>query len=72
MSAFHTATLYERQPPADRIAWILASATIPTPLHKKDDPPMYRREHTRLWNLECHRRAVKIRVVLDDLAKDWT
>ena len=69
MNPFHTNTLYAKQPPVDRIAWLLATATIPMNIHRQDDTPQYRHENTRLWNLEAYQRAVKIREVLNDLVK---
>ena len=69
MNAFHTTTLHAKLTAVDRVAWLLATATTPMEIHGKDDTPLYRREHTRLWNLETHRRAVTIREVLDDLGR---
>ena len=69
MNSFHTDTLYAKRAAVDRIAWLLATATTPMTIHGKDDTPMYRREHTQLWDIEVHRRAVKVREVLDDLGR---
>ena len=64
---FHCAHLYDGMEPVDRIAWILASATIPPNIHREDEPPKYRRAHKRLWDLEIHQRAVRIRAAIDDM-----
>ena len=66
---FHTAELYSALPAVDRIAWALAVATMHTLVNEEDHSAKYRECHRSLWNIEAHRRAVKLRDALVDLGK---
>ncbi len=66
MNNFHCAHLYSGMKPVDRVAWILAVATMPL-IHRVDESPKYRRWHQRLWDIEIHSRAERIRSALDDM-----
>ena len=68
MNDFHCAHLHSSMKPVDRIAWILSMSTMPA-IHRADESAKYKRWHSRLWDLEIHRRAVRIRAALDDLTK---
>ena len=66
MPDFHCAHLYSGMRPTDRVAWLLASSTMPL-VHRVDESPAYRRAHQRLWDMEILGRATNIRLALDDL-----
>ena len=67
MRPFHTALLYADQPPVDRVAWILASVTVPPLIRGEFETHEYHREHKKLQQIEIHRRASRIRMALKDL-----
>ncbi len=69
MTPFHTSTLYRKLLATDRVAWVLAAATVPTITRDSDTTLEYHREHKKLWNIETHRRAARIRQALDDMVK---